>query len=302
MSLELLLGPSLVEQLMSTWPKRPVMSPLPHAGRELSRLITADTVNEILDHGCFPAADINIVKNDAVRHPRLFTTADRLDAAKLQRWRDRGYTVQMRHLERWLPPMATMIRSIQRQTACPSYVSAFVTPAGHQGLGHHWDQYLSIVVQLAGTKTWDLWEPMISDPTRDYQTTVQLWQDTWVTQWAENGPDLSFDLTKGHVLILPRGWIHNPYTKNADEPSIHLTFVIKERTPLWIAEQLTVTAIGDAAFRQAIPPNALTTDTLAARIEHTRTMLIEHLSALDLGAFVGVLRHIADTEQDLDLI
>jgi hypothetical protein len=76
----------------------------------------------------------------------------------------------------------------------------------------------------------------------------------------------------------------------------------KNAPPLWIAEQLTATAIDDAAFRQAIPPNALTTDTFAARIEHTRTMLIEHLSAMDLDAFVGVLRRNADTEQDLDLI
>ena len=87
---------------------------------------------------------MNVVRNDAVRHPRLFTSADRLDPAKLRRWRERGYTIQTRRLERWLPTMATVSRAIQRQTSCTNYMSAFVTPGGHQGLGHHWDQYLSV--------------------------------------------------------------------------------------------------------------------------------------------------------------
>jgi ribosomal protein L16 Arg81 hydroxylase len=243
---------------------------------------------------------VNVVKNDAVRHPRLFTSGDRLDPAKLKQWRNRGHTIQMRHLERWLPAMATITRSIQRQTGCTNYVSAFVTPAGHQGLGHHWDQYLSIVVQLAGTKTWDLWKPKATDPTRAHLTTVQLWQDQWPEEWNDSGPNMSFDLGPQHVLVLPRGWVHNPYNKGTQE-SVHLTFVIKERTPLWLAEHLTATVIDDAAFRQPMPPSDLAPTSLVDRVEQTREMLIKHLSALDPHELARTLRTAADVEVDPDL-
>jgi ribosomal protein L16 Arg81 hydroxylase len=231
----------------------------------------------------------------------LFTSADRLDPAKLTLWRDKGYTIQMRHLERWLPSMAEVTKTIQGETGCTNYVSAFITPGGHQGLGHHWDQYLSIVLQLAGTKTWDLWTPVVSRPTRSHLTTVQLWRDEWIEQWNLSGPDMSFKLKPGQVLVLPRGWVHNPYNKGATE-SVHLTFVVKERTPLWIAEHMTSAVITDESFRQSIPTSDLEPAALADRVEQTRDLLIQHLSTLDVHAFAGILRAAADTETDLDLI
>lgn len=252
MSLELLLDSRTAEEFMHKWPDVPKLLALPADGRALNHVIGANTILDILASGCFPPSDVNVVKNDNVRHPRLFTSEDRLDPVKLKQWRDRGHTIQMRHVERWLPPMSNITRLIQRQTGCTNYVSAFVTPAGCHGLGHHWDQYLSIVVQLAGIKTWDLWRPKITDPTRLHLTTVQLWQDQWIDEWTISGPDMSFELKPHQVLVLPRGWIHNPYSRDADE-SIHLTFVIKERTPLWIAEHLTASAINNPVFRQPIP-------------------------------------------------
>ncbi|MFI1996237.1 JmjC domain-containing protein [Actinoplanes sp. NPDC020271] len=301
MPLELLLDSRTAEEFMNTWPDTPQKLTLPAGGLALTRVINANTVREILDSGCYPATDVNVIKNDNGVHPRLFASGDRLDPVKLKQWRDRGYTVQMRHLERWLSGMATITRSIQQQTGCVNYVSAFVTPAGRQGLGHHWDQYLSVVVQLAGTKTWDIWKPRVANPTRAHLTTVQLWQDDWVQEWADNGPDMSFDLAPHQVLVLPRGWIHSPHSRGDDE-SVHLTFVIKERTPLWIAERLTATVIEDAAFRQAVPPTALSPEALVDCVGQTRDMLIKHLSALDTEYFARLLRVAADTEVDQDLI
>jgi hypothetical protein len=91
---------------MRAWPPAPQLLKLPDDGQALTSRISADTILDILDTGCFPPTDVNVIKNDTVRHPRLFTTDDRLDPAKLRQWRDRGNTVQLRHLERWLPTVA----------------------------------------------------------------------------------------------------------------------------------------------------------------------------------------------------
>ena len=225
-------------------------------------------------------------------------TDGRLDPVKVARWRDEGYTVHLRHLERWHPPAAVMLGIIQRETGCTGYASAFVTPPGEQGLEHHWDQHLGIIVQLAGTKRWELWAPAVRDPTRNHQTSIQRWHPDRLAQWRASGPDVQVDLQPGQVLILPRGWVHNPHSHLSTEPSVHLTVVIQERIPLWIAEHLTGSAINDPAFRAVIPPAGLDHDALVARTADTRAALIQHINGLDLDAFTRVLREVAITQPE----
>lgn len=55
-------------------------------------------------------------------------------------------------------------------------------------------------------------------------------------------------------MLLPRGWVHNPLVRNPDEPSVHLTFAIRERAPVWLAEKLMAGAIESASFRNIIRP------------------------------------------------
>lgn len=292
MSLRMLFDPAAVTDLMTTWPHKPSLHRLP-ADSALTHLISAETLYDYLDTGCIPPGDINIIKNAAPRHPASFTTAGRLDADKVRRWREDGYTVQMRHVEQWHPPMAVMLAALQAETGCTGYASAFVTPAGEQGLQWHWDQYLGIVVQLAGTKRWELWKPVVDSPTREYQTSVQRWNPEWLSTWQTNGPDHCHDLTPGDVLILPRGWVHNPHSRESTEASVHLTIVLHERTPLWIAEHLTTSATHDPAFRAALPPADITTDGLTAHVSRTRRALIDHLQRLDVGAASVDLRKTA---------
>jgi ribosomal protein L16 Arg81 hydroxylase len=299
MSLQLLLDPHTVEEFMRAWPPSPQLLKLPDDGHALTSRVSADTIVDILDTGCLPLTDVNVIKNDTVRHPRLLTTNDRLDPAKLRQWRDRGHTVQLRHLERWLPTVATITESIQHETGSTNYVSAFVTPGENQGLQHHWDQYLSLVVQLAGTKTWDLWKPKACDPTRAHSSTGELWQNEWLDEWTSNGPDVSFDLNPHDVLVVPRGWVHNPHN-DASAESVHLTFVIKERTPLWIAEHLVAAAINDRRFRYSIPPSGLAPEGLARQVEETRALLISHLNTLNVHDYARILREVVDREKDPD--
>jgi hypothetical protein len=40
----------------------------PVDGRALTRIINANTILDILDSGCSPPVDVNVVKNDNVRH------------------------------------------------------------------------------------------------------------------------------------------------------------------------------------------------------------------------------------------
>ncbi|MET8246621.1 cupin domain-containing protein [Streptomyces sp. NPDC005202] len=193
-----------------------------------------------------------------------------------------------------IPFFASVTRAIQQETGYSNYVHAFLTPAGQQGLLHHWDQQMALIVQVAGAKTWQLWKPVYDSPMREYQESFRVGRK--LPDWEAAGPDMSIDLKAGQTLLLPRGWVHNPHALDHDEPSVHLTFAIRERTPLWLAEQLTRGLIDDPEFRRIVLPSVLTGAGLGEELEATRAMLIEHLQGLALDALVDTVRRATLTE------
>ncbi|MEV0214964.1 cupin domain-containing protein [Micromonospora sp. NPDC050695] len=295
MSLEMILGPEAANAIPGEWPEHPYTLRLP-SGSPLGRVVNAQTIRGFLDAGCAPSNYVNVFHKGEGLHPARFTADDRVAPASVQLLLDQGCTIQLRELNRWFPPLSAICASIQAETGYPGYVTAFITPPSKQGLDYHWDQYLGIVVQLQGTKTWELFNPKVDAPYRDHSMSTNLWQDDWVKQWQEDGPYQTVELTPGDILMLPRGWVHNPHSRNSVETSVHLTFVLKERVPLWVAERLISSAINDPRFRTVIPPSELGPDRMPATVEDTRSLMIDYLAGLNVEEMSGALRRAAQQE------
>ncbi|MBQ1047804.1 hypothetical protein KBX50_04780 [Micromonospora sp. C51] len=291
----MLLGAEAGRALLTAWPECPYTLTLP-GDSPIGRAINATTILGFLDAGCAPASYVNVYHEGEGVHPARFTTDDRVTPAAVPVLLNQGCTIQLRELNRWHPPLGAICASIQRQTGYPGYVTAFITPGGTQGLDYHWDQYLGIVVQLEGSKTWEVWKPKVTDPYRDHFMSTNLWDDKWVEQWKGSTPDQTFDLHAGQVLILPRGWVHNPHSRNSAETSVHLTFVLKERTPLWVAERLVGSAINDARFRRVIPPQGLAASEMSKTINEVRSLVADYLDGVDPDALARALRYAAENE------
>ncbi|MFI7608741.1 JmjC domain-containing protein [Micromonospora sp. NPDC049366] len=295
MSLELLLGRDDATTVLTAWPDRPYTLTLPDDS-PIGRMVSAQTIRAFLDAGCAPADYVNIFHKGEGLHPARFTVADRVAPSSVELLLNEGCTIQLRELNRWWPPLSAICQGIQVETGYSCYVTAFLTPPGTQGLDYHWDQYLGIVVQLAGTKTWELHEPKVDAPYRDHSMSTNLWQDSWVDEWRNAGPDQTVELAAGDVLVLPRGWVHNPHSRSATETSVHLTFVLKERTPLWVAERLVGSALNDLAFRAVIPPANLDLAQMPKTIDEVRRLLIDYLGRLDPDGLARPVRHAAEHE------
>lgn len=297
MSLNLILPPDGVKTLTSAWADVPrVYQRTPGA---LEQVISASGLHEhVVDTGCIPADELAVVK---APHPALSQKAfqqenGRTDAARLRQLFERGYTIRAGNLQRVIPAMARACRDIQQETGYSNYISAFFTPAGGQGLAHHWDQQMGVIAQLDGVKRWDLWRPPVEAPMREYNESWRVWQDSYLQEWEAAGPDLEVDLQPGQSLVIPRGWVHNPHVPSGDHPSVHLTFAIVERTPLWLAEQLVAGAIHDPSFRRILRPGQVTGPGLTAQIGETRDELVKYLASLDPESIASSLREAALTE------
>ncbi|NYT95101.1 hypothetical protein HW126_15040 [Salinispora sp. H7-4] len=295
MSLEFILGVEAAAAIIKEWPERPYTLKLPPAS-PIGRMVNAQTIRNLLDTGCAPSDYVNIYYQGEGLHPSRFTLDDRVMPASAQLLLERGCTIQLRELNRWHPAMSALCVGIQAETGCSGYVTAFITPPGAQGLDYHWDQYLGIVVQLEGIKTWELFEPKVPAPWRDHSMSTSLWDDGWTKQWQEAGPDLAVELAARDVLVLPRGWVHNPHSRDSQETSVHLTFVVKELTPQWIAERLIGSALNDPRFRAVIPPSELELVVLPKTLAGVRGLLIEHLREMNLGKVASAVRHAMEVE------
>lgn len=296
MSLNLLLPEQGVAHLLNRWPDSPCV--YDRRPTELDRTVTPQWLEDwIFITGCLPATEVAAIKapNPSL-NPRSFTGPHgRADTAKLRSLYEQGYTIRVGNLQRIMPFFTHLSRSIQAETGFSNYVHVFLTPGCEQGLRHHWDQQMAVIVQIAGEKRWELWKPVVDAPMREHLESFRVWRNEWLEEWQRKGPDKVIDLKQGQAMLLPRGWVHNPLNVRS-EPSIHLTFAIRERTPVWIAEKLTASVINDAAFRRIILPADLHGEALTDTIEEARKMLITHLQSIDVGQMTPSLQRLIDTE------
>ncbi|MFI8349884.1 JmjC domain-containing protein [Streptomyces sp. NPDC085596] len=295
MSLRLLLPDDGVTDLLRAWPDEPRV--YDRVKTAFDETITEDFLGDYTFAGCVPAPEIAVMKAPGPSlNQNSYLTDGRVDAARLRKLYGTGHTIRLGNLQRVIPYMAALSQGIQQETGFSNYVHAFLTPAGEQGLRHHWDQQMAVIVQIAGTKRWPLWRPAVEAPMREYSESWRVWMPHYIPAWEAAGPEVVVDLRAGQSLLLPRGWVHNPHVADESEHSVHLTFAIRERTPLWLAEKLVAEAIKDPAFRRIILPGDITGPALADRVHEARQALHEHLDKLDLADLAPALREAARTE------
>jgi ribosomal protein L16 Arg81 hydroxylase len=300
MSLTMLLDQDTVRGMMVDWPTTATVHDVP-ADSRLAETVSAQLLDTYLDTGTAPADKVIVIRDGAALHPRAYTTAGDLDPAKMAKWRRRGYTVQLRTINRWYPPLHAVCAAVQAETGYGCYVTGFMTPAGGQGLNHHWDQSMGIIYQVAGRKTWQLWEPIVEEPHRNHLACNTRPTSDLVDRVKTTTPDQQIDLGPGQVLVLPRGWMHNVHARGHAQDSIHLTFVVRERTGVWIAEKLAAAAIALTELRRVIPPADVVDRTaLAARVDQARSLLMGWLASSACDEMAADLLNAARTESDVD--
>jgi hypothetical protein len=122
--------------------------------------------------------------------------------------------------------------------------NAYLTPPQAQGLGLHYDNHCALILQLHGTKSWTIYAPRDTLPTK--RCAGVLAND------AVGDVVMSVRLQPGDVLYLPRGFPHD--AKSEDDVSLHLTLGVFATT--W-SDLLTSIAPNISALRTAVSPSPI---------------------------------------------
>lgn len=262
-------------------------SPLHRSNRDpeaFADLFTLDDVDRLVSSSFARTPTFRLVRDGTPVPPARYSKTARVGGQSVsgvgdprrvfQEFAD-GATIVLQGLQRYWPPLIDFCRQLELDLTFPVQANAYVTPPGSQGLAVHYDTHDVFVLQVAGSKEWELYDPVFPDP---------LPSQPWASRQREPGPvTLSVRLAGGDFLYVPRGFLHS--ARAQAELSAHLTIGIHSETRHDVLRHVVESAAEMADFRRSLPPGyAEDEEGLAKTVEMAIADLRSWLDSVDARA------------------
>lgn len=245
-SLEWLLAPVSKQEFLEKYFEKQTLV-VRHKDKDYFRgLFSLDEVDRVLTTLDRRYPDI-ILKNAAKEITSADYTIDddRLDVAKIFQLFQEGSTITLAFLDTVVPSLTGFCRNLENEFSCPFQTNIYMTPPGAQGAKSHYDTHDVFVLQVAGTKKWNIYGTPVELPLPGQDFDAEIHARGELTQ--------EFTLEEGDVAYVPRGVMHDAHS--TDTVSLHITTGMLRYT--WtdlMLEALAGVALSDPAFRKALPP------------------------------------------------
>ncbi|MEM8575600.1 MAG: cupin domain-containing protein [Pseudomonadota bacterium] len=208
-------------------------------------LLTYDDVDRILTTRDMKRGEVALTKAKQKFPASEYMFADNtIKTDQLYRLHDGGATIILNHLHRRHPPLAELTAALELEFSAGFQTNIYITPPGNQGFNPHFDTHDVIVLQLAGSKRWQL-----------YSTPIELTLSGHGDFARQHEPgDISeeFDLRAGDTLYIPRGLVHEAIS--TDETSMHITVGVMSYTWFdFLLEAVESLASDEKDVRAALP-------------------------------------------------
>jgi ribosomal protein L16 Arg81 hydroxylase len=199
-------------------------------------LASLEVLDEIAEH---PAATVERSRQGAWWPDGARPTRD-----ELRRSLDDGWTLFVRHAERFHPRLATLATEFSQAFQAPIDVHFFCTPGGAEGFGWHYDVEDVFVLQAQGTKQYRLRKNTVN-PWPLVETTPEN-----LAYEAERSLAMECTLEPGDWLYIPPGYWH---ATQAKELSISLSVGVMSTTAIDLLELLRPMLVESLRWRQRLP-------------------------------------------------
>jgi hypothetical protein len=166
---------------------------------------------------------------DPLRAARLFTE---------------GATLIFQHLHTRVPALAHLCAELSRTFSSRMQTNIYFTPPRAQGFKPHWDTHDVFVLQVAGSKSWSIFDTKIPLPLLGQKFDPEKDKPGEVSQ--------EFELQAGDMVYIPRGVMHA--ARSTELPSLHVTAGLMAYT--WadfFVQAVAGAGLADAALRENLP-------------------------------------------------
>lgn len=222
--------------------------PCVHQGSSsrLNRLLSIHDCDVLIGERALRTPAVQMAKDGRRLPPHRYTWAplrsevgvsDEIRPAAVKHELELGATLVINGLDRLWPPAKDFCQRLGFELGFPVHANAYLTPPEAQGFRHHHDADSVFIVQTSGSKTWQLFEPVLGFPLGRYHDwpSIQL-SAADQARLNDGRPDLEIRLEPGDVLWLPRGWIHNGFAEST--ASLHVTVALHRPTRHWVLKEL----------------------------------------------------------------
>jgi ribosomal protein L16 Arg81 hydroxylase len=241
-----LLFPITPEQFFQEyWEQQPLVLPRKKPGY-YQELFSVQDIDSVLLHSKPHPPDIRVVANQQELLPSKYLKEDGgLNLNQLYKAYNDGHTIVINGLQRFWQPLALFCNHVQDFLNHGVVANLYFSPKQSKGLHPHYDTHDVFVLQVDGSKQWEVHKPTQPVPFLNSFQPV-------IPEKTLGEPLYSLCLEPGDLLYMPRGFIHHAAT--ADTFSLHLTLGIYPNQ--WfdlIVNALTALAMRDVRFRKALP-------------------------------------------------
>ena len=240
--------------------KRPVL--FRGEGPRFASLCTYEQINELMRSDAWYAR-MNLVQDGRSVPNIAYTTPlfghgwrrsgspairSSLDDRRLQAMLRQGASIVLNGLQDLLPPVRAVADALEEALGNYAAINLYASWVATPGFATHWDDHDVFILQVAGTKRWQLY-----GETRRFP----LPRDSEAPEKPPAEPVWNEMLRAGDVLYIPRGWWHDARAQAEDGSdgagSLHLTCSTGALTGLDFMEWLTGRLVRHEAFRRDLP-------------------------------------------------
>jgi hypothetical protein len=221
------------------------------------RLLTAPRLLDLLTYRSLSRpGQVLCLQKGVFLPPRDYLTSRNLrgeelelvDTQRVGQLLKEGCQLVVAGLEKIDPRFDVACRALQWLTGAKVYATAFLTTGDAGGFDLHVDTSDSIIIQVAGTKSWQVRGESLRAPLNEVRRGARrseqvLWQGT---------------LGEGELMCVPRGYWHTATRSDqgGEGYSLHVTFGVVERTGMDWLRALTERACQVELFRHDLGAGA----------------------------------------------
>ncbi len=160
--------------------------------RSFDDLVDLPRINRVLEAAQLPNDNIRLIHDNAYLPCK---SAD--DVVSALRG---GATLIVNKIHQFIPSVRSVVDEVAKYWHSSAVANMYLSQAGVGGFGSHYDTHDVIVLQVAGQKEWDIFEPTVKHPL------FEMKDHDRVGPGGE--PYLKATLQPGDVLYVPRGHWH----------------------------------------------------------------------------------------------
>jgi len=180
-------------------------------------------------------------------------------------------SIRIFQAQRTFQSVAKWCRELEAIFRCPVQANIYLSPPETRGFGIHFDTHSVFALQLEGAKHWKIFDSPFPLPFNDEREAPRAF-----TQRVSDAKCIyEEDLTKGDLLYIPRGYLHE--VSSGPQPSVHITFGVRQHSGYDLLSNAIASSREEMSLRQSLPTSIYHQDEFKAFKDNMIRLLEESL-------------------------